>query len=132
MAGKATRERNLHSGTQAVIAFAKQHQFKVKPLNYGYQLRIEDTLDVYPVNRRWHWLPTGERGQWNGKASHLKHLFLERLPKGEIKVVVSDKPTGERNDTATALANHILNKPEAKLTIWVKMRRSWRRIINGE
>ena|SRR5690554_5901740 len=131
MASKATRERNLHNGTKAVMAFAKQYQFKVEPLNRGFQLRIEDTMDVYPVNRRWHWLPTGERGQWNGKASHLKHLFLERLPKDEIKVVVSDKTTGERNDIATALANHMLNKPEAKLTLWGKMRRYWRRIING-
>lgn len=29
-----------------------------------YQYRIDDTLDIYPSNRKWHLLKTGERGQF--------------------------------------------------------------------
>ena len=29
-----------------------------------YQYRIDGKLDIYPSNRKWHLIPTGERGQF--------------------------------------------------------------------
>jgi hypothetical protein len=40
-----------------------------------YQLRVDERLDLYPVNRRWHHLPTQERGHYTS-ALQVARRFL--------------------------------------------------------
>lgn len=80
MSSAAARERWRHKRTQYVLNFCTIHEFKLERLNEGYQLRIEGVMDVYPTNGRWHFLPTGERGDWHTE-NDLKLVTLEMLDK---------------------------------------------------
>lgn len=62
-----------------VKRFCDKYHFTLVTLNNGYQLRIENVLDVYPVRGRWCWLPTGERGGWDN-ANDLRAIMLKHLP----------------------------------------------------
>lgn len=44
-----------------------------------YQFRIDDRLDVYPTNARWHDIKTGKRGGFEGKnlARFVRTYFKE-------------------------------------------------------
>jgi hypothetical protein len=39
-----------------------------------YQYRVDGILDLYPSNRKWHLLPTGERGQFKN-ITKIKELL---------------------------------------------------------
>lgn len=79
MSSPAAREFYRKKRTDIVLKFCKRNDFVLVPLNSGYQLRIENVLDVYPVNGRWCWLPTGERGDWNS-YNDLRDIMLKQLP----------------------------------------------------
>jgi len=64
--------------------FCASNGFKLDALNEGYQLRIEDSFDFYPTNGRWHFLPTGERGDWHTEAD-LKVTILALLNRPRIE-----------------------------------------------
>lgn len=126
MSSPQARSRHRDRRTVMVEKFCAKFDMSLNPLNNGYQLRIENVLDVYPTNGRYCILQTGERGGWDTPAD-LKRLMLKALP--DVKVVVS--VGGKKDDVATAVANHVLNKPDIKITIWQKVRRAIRRQIWG-
>jgi hypothetical protein len=39
------------------------HDYRIEPLT-DYQFRINGVVDIYPVNKRWHDLRSGERGSY--------------------------------------------------------------------
>lgn len=92
---KATKQRSRNHNTTAVGNFCRSYGMKLESLNNGYQLRIEDVLDVYPTNGRYCILKTGERGGWESKAD-LKQLMLRALP--EASNVRVTPPEGARPD----------------------------------
>lgn len=75
---KRWKHYNFVTNTALVVDFCKQYSLKLDFLNDGYQLRIEDVLDVYPVRERWHWLPDGSRGDW-ASAEDLRKLMFNKL-----------------------------------------------------
>ena len=42
----------------------------------NWHMRIDDRLDVYPTRKRYHWLPTGERGSF-ADYEELGRVFVE-------------------------------------------------------
>lgn len=128
MSSPAARERWRNKRTDIVTKFCADNNFRLEFLNQGYQLRIEDCFDVYPTNGRWHWLPTGERGEWDTeKDLRLTMLdFLAKYPQLPT-VTIRDKNTGKADETATAIANHLLSKPAARVSFWQKFRNAIRR-----
>lgn len=41
-----------------------------------YHLRVEGVLDIYPTNRRYHYLPTGKRGTYTQNVYDLVRRFI--------------------------------------------------------
>lgn len=78
MSSSAARENWRTKRTAMIERFCASNGFKLDALNSGYQLRIEDSFDFYPTNGRWHFLPTGERGDWHTELD-LKLVMLEML-----------------------------------------------------
>lgn len=81
MSSQAARERYFYKRTNSIEKFCNQYGFSFVKLNNGYQVRIENVVDVYPVNGRFHWLQSGERGEWDN-SNDLRRLFLDKLPGG--------------------------------------------------
>lgn len=56
--------------------------YTVRELNPGVQYRINGKLDLYPVHRRWHFIPANSRGRYV-KVEHIvgRKLGLERGPR---------------------------------------------------
>lgn len=81
MSSPAARERYFYRRTNAIEKFCNQYGFSFVKLNRGYQVRIENVVDVYPVNGKWHWLQSGERGEWDN-GNDLRRLLLDKLPGG--------------------------------------------------
>lgn len=77
-AAKRAYSKNIH--TLEVERFCSANNFTLTILNNGFQLRIEDMIDIYPVNRKWHWLLSGERGTWQD-VDDLRKIMLKRIPK---------------------------------------------------
>lgn len=46
---------------------------------FEWHVRIAKVLDVFPTRNKWHWLPTGERGRFEG-YEELGQIFMERMP----------------------------------------------------
>lgn len=114
MSSSAARNNQLHYNTAVVMSFCRQYKLDVSPLNNGYQLRIENVLDIYPVNGRWHWLPTGERGGWNN-LKELRQIMLDRL----TEIVVPQVDT-HRLEILTG------NKTEEKISLWQRIKNQLR------
>jgi len=49
--------------------------FNVRNMNRAMQFRINDILDIYPTNRRWHNLETGERGGYETVYKFVINFF---------------------------------------------------------
>lgn len=77
------KHNQLQKNSQTVEEFCSKYGFKVVPLNHGYQLRIEEILDVYPVRQRWHFLVDNSRGGWTDLES-LRKIMLKKLQSPEI------------------------------------------------
>jgi hypothetical protein len=52
------------SGEESILALA-DHGFSVTKMTQ-YQFRVDDRLDLYPVNRRWHDVVMNTRGDYDG------------------------------------------------------------------
>lgn len=78
MPSKIVKQKNFERNTRIIREFCKENNIDLVELNDGYQLRVEDMLDLYPVRGRWHNIKTGERGDWNGYAD-LRKLMLDVL-----------------------------------------------------
>jgi hypothetical protein len=79
MSRGAWRYAALEHNSKAVIAFCNKFKFDYEEKNGLYQIRIDGLIDVYPVRQKWHWLKTGERGEWNN-INELKRVMIDRLP----------------------------------------------------
>lgn len=95
MPSKAVREKNFERNTNLIEAFCDENQVQFEKLNNGYQIRLEGTLDLYPVRGRWHNIKTGERGDWMGYKDlrRVMLMALEMLARPEPEVVVPPKDT---------------------------------------
>jgi hypothetical protein len=81
----------LEHNTLEIEQFCRKYKFELTRLNNGYQLRIEDTLDVYPVRQRWHWLPDGTRGHWRD-TNDLRRILLAKLPDRSTAYITNSPP----------------------------------------
>lgn len=61
---KAWKAANLENNTEMLKRFAINTGTPMQILNNGYQIRIDEVLDVYPVGQKYHIMATGERGEW--------------------------------------------------------------------
>jgi len=62
-----------------IESFCKDNGLTYKFVNgYEWHIRIEKVLDIYPTRMRWHWLPTGERGELED-YDDIGRIFLERI-----------------------------------------------------
>ncbi len=48
--------------------------YKIVDLNKGYQYRINDRIDLYPVNGRFHDIKKNERGQYGDAFDFVTHF----------------------------------------------------------
>lgn len=111
MSSPEARERWRTKRTDEIEHFCSKNGFSLVPLNNGYQLRIENVIDVYPTNGRWCWLPTGERGGFH-TTNDLRKVMLAHLPHGkryaDQKEFVADTkkfaPRTYQSDAADAFA----------------------------
>lgn len=77
--------------TKIIYDYAKQYDLSVVELNSGYQLRINNILDIYPTNGRWHILFTSERGDWHLDKGDLNKIFKKAQNNtGVNKITVHD------------------------------------------
>jgi hypothetical protein len=65
MSSSEARERWRIKRTNIVIEYCQINNLTLETLNKGYQFRIQNALDVYPTNGRYHILSTNERGDWD-------------------------------------------------------------------
>jgi hypothetical protein len=64
---REARARKWESGLKSIRG-VQAAGFRVDWLT-EYQARINLTLDLYPMRRRWHHLPSGRRGSWAGETA---------------------------------------------------------------
>lgn len=56
------RKKNLPT----IKSFCEDAGFKYEFIHgYEWHIRIENVIDVFPTNKKWHWLPTGARGTYD-------------------------------------------------------------------
>ena len=55
----------LTENTLDIQRFCAEKGLKLESLNNGYQLRVNGVIDLYPVRKKWHYLATGQRGEWD-------------------------------------------------------------------
>ena len=59
--------------------------FSLDELNDWYQIRVNERLDVYPRNRRFHDLHTGQRGGYENSFDDFIRWFFQKGPGGNVK-----------------------------------------------
>lgn len=84
MSSSEAREYWRGKRTKIITDFCAKYGMSVNPLNNGYQLRIENLVDIYPTNGRYCILQSGERGGWHN-YNDLKELMLRVIPAHGIK-----------------------------------------------
>lgn len=82
MGKQAWRYAAFENNSVAIEEFCTKYGLTYRLLNDGYQIRIGETLDIYPVRLKWCWLPTGERGEIEN-VEELRQIMLDRLPNRE-------------------------------------------------
>lgn len=116
MANSEARKRRFEQNSAEVKQFADKHNLNIRELNHGYQLRIGGVIDIYPTNKRWHYLVTGERGGYTSitdidlqifrsdlrnELLHMPDTLHPRLPWYKRlwnKISHQDKPSGSKWD----------------------------------
>ena len=78
MPSKIVRQINYERNKRAIVAFCEEFNIDSVEYNDGYQIRLEEVLDLYPVRGRWHNIKTGERGDWSGYKD-LRRVMVEAL-----------------------------------------------------
>lgn len=97
MPNSATRHKWFVLNSKIVKAFCEHHDLKYQVLNSGYQIRIEELVDIYPVRRRWHNIRTGERGEWEGEED-LRKIMLLAIPPVQVVEVDNGELTYPETD----------------------------------
>lgn len=95
---RAWMERNLRENTEIIEEFCAKHNLSLKYLNNGYQLRVNDVIDLYPVRQKWHYIKTGQRGTWEDiNDLDLGIFYTYRTPEREyVMPPMVDPKTGKR------------------------------------
>lgn len=101
MSSPAARERWLRHRLVILETFCKKFDLSITALNKGYQWRVENLVDFYPVNGRYCILSTGECGDWE-TSQHLRRIMLKALPELDTHNAHNDMVDA----TAYAYANH--------------------------
>jgi len=114
MPSKYVKQKNFERNTRLIEAFCDENKIKFEKLNNGYQIRLEEMIDLYPVRGRWHNLKTGERGDWMGYKD-LRRVMLAALE------MISTRP-GIHGVSIVEVDNGVLNYPDTdgETTIEVK------------
>ena len=86
MSSSAKREMYRRSRTHTLELFCSDFEMTMDTLNRGYQLRVENLVDFYPVKGRYCILKTGERGDWD-TAQDLRRVMLKALDKPSQNLV---------------------------------------------
>ena len=89
MASSQARSEWRERRTKIIMDYAKKYDLHVVPLNDGYQLRIDNIIDIYPTNGRYHVIFTGERGDWHLSTGDLRKI-IEKARK-DSGIVVSTR-----------------------------------------
>jgi hypothetical protein len=114
----AWRYQALAENTLLVKQFCKKYGFTLEPLNSGYQLRIEQVLDIYPVRQKYHYLPSGKRGDWDS-INDIKRILLDSLPdQSQISIKVSE-PRGHIGQLEGVTA---INGPRLHQRLWRRIK----------
>lgn len=128
MSSSATRQYNLQRGTEKVVKFCKRAEFTLVSLNNGYQLRVENLVDFYPVNGRYCILQTGERGMWES-INDLRDIMLKAIPGGSVVIHRRQEDAFVRTGTDPTTTNVIHNVKVVSLEHYQKWyRRLWRKL----
>lgn len=86
----------FENNTKATEEFCEKHNLSIQYLNRGYQLRINGVIDIYPVRKKWHYLKTGERGEFDNINDMDLSIFEENTT-----VYLTTKPLSQAVITHT-------------------------------
>ena len=62
----------------------QDHGYDIKSFNSGWQYRVNDKIDIYPRNERWHDLKTQDRGSYSKFQKNLTSFV--QMKTGGIKI----------------------------------------------
>lgn len=137
MPSKIVNQRNFELNTRKIREFCKKYGMDLVELNNGYQMRIEDLVDLYPVRGRWHNIKTGERGDWFGEED-LRKLMLFAIPEMKVVEVKDGEMSWPKTDGEMIIGNRPfeVNKLEPIEMFYKKpkwwqwrLRRKYRKIL---
>lgn len=102
MSKQAWRYQAFADNTRLIEAFCKENHLTIQYLNNGYQLRINGVIDLYPVRMKYHYLKTGQRGEFESIEDIDMSIFdnvvivrngvMSVPPKDGVKVVRVREP----------------------------------------
>ena len=116
MASKIVRSERFIQNTKEVTDFAKKHGLQVKPFNNGYQLRLGGVIDIYPVNKRWHYLSTGQRGDYTNISELDMAIFATDF--NNRYSPVHDEPSYDTEAIVEMIVGNDNNKRRRWWQIW--------------
>ena len=85
MSKQLWRYETLYQNTEKIKRYCKMFDLELEVLNNGYQLRVENMVDFYPVRAKYNNLTTSERGEWRN-ATDFKQIMLKAIPRGDTRV----------------------------------------------
>lgn len=122
MSSPAARQRWFERRTQILDAFCAKYDLRINLLNRGYQQRVENLVDFYPVNGRYCILQSGERGDWD-TPKDIRRIMLKALPE-------LDTTRGPRIEFNPKLFNGGLDFRPTKPSYWKRLT-GWLRKYRG-
>jgi hypothetical protein len=125
MSSPQARERWRNKRTTIVGNFCRQYGFKLEALNHGFQLRIENLVDVYPTNGRYCILRSGDRGDWN-TTKDLRQIMLEALPDARALNMYDKPPEDPFGPPVPAFDTHYLRGERGNVQYNKWYQRLWR------
>lgn len=122
MPSKIVKQKNFERNTRLIEAFCEENGIDMVKLNDGYQIRLEDLVDLYPVRARWHNIKTGERGDWTGYKD-LRRVMLMALEMMARPEVAAENTY--RLATTESIARGLAVRVEQKIRIVMKPKPNW-------
>ena len=125
MSRTEAQRRRFIDEKEKIKHFCIVHHLALHELGRGYQLRIGGVIDIYPVNKRWHYLKTGQRGSYDD----INDLDLSIFNRDTIRMgdytphesMLNEVSPFERNQYIPPLDIYRLEHPNTKL----KPKRHW-------
>lgn len=118
MSKQIWRYKAFADNTALIQRFCDKYGFKIYSLNNGYQLRVENIIDVYPVRQKYHILRNNERGEW-ATDHDLRQLLLKALP-------ITQPPIIARPEQRDYMVPNVTDYGLGYYNKWY--RRLWRRV----